>query len=283
MKLNNQQILLDGDWIVYMSCMAVEYGLEEHVEPRFEDVLKVFDYKLKEIQKYVETDKPPILYYTGKNNYRIKLATSKPYKGNRKQEKPFHYNNLKNYLELNYETLTVDTVEADDLMAMNQSDKTIIVTVDKDLRQVNGWHFSPEGHNYPSFGPTYVTDDNSYIEWKNPDKKAKGVVGTGWRFFYYQLLIGDSTDNIPGLPGCGPAGAYPNLVDVADEYEAYEVVRDMYRDKCLMADDYLLEQANLLWMVRGLHRDNSPILWHPPLEPDPYSVDYWDSMPEEEV
>lgn len=260
------QILYDGDWACYMSCMAVEYGLEEHINPKFEDVLKVFDYKLKEIMKAVESDKPPIIYYTGKENFRIDLSKTKVYKGNRTDEKPFHYQNLKNYLELNYETYTVDSLEADDLMAMNQTDSTIIVTVDKDLRQVNGWHYSPEGHNFGSFGPAYVTDDNSYIAWKNEEKKAKGCTGTGWKFFYYQLLVGDSVDNIPGLPGAGPAAAYNALVDVDNIEDAYIVVRDMYRDKCLMAGDYLTEQAGLLWMVRELDDKGVPMMWMPPEE-----------------
>lgn len=284
--------LVDGDWILYMACSAVEYPLmkewkEECKEaedkglplppeptPSFEDTVNVLTGKIKEIKRVLKTETIPILFFTGHNNFRKELAVSKTYKGNRPSEKPYFYEDLKGYIEINYPTREEDNLEADDLMAMYQTHEltfkkmdfypkdTCIVTVDKDLRQVNGWHYSPEGHNYPSFGPKFVTDENSYIELSPNGKK---VIGTGWKFFYSQLLTGDTVDNIPGLPLYGPKKAVPLLVDTTTEGEAYELVREAYRDKCLMADDYLLEQARLLWMVRGYDDDGEPEMWFPPM------------------
>ena len=285
--------LIDGDWMLYMACNAVEYSWSERwaeeqgadfdpdeppPTPPFEEIVDVLEHKLKEIRDALNTKAVPIFFFTGHNNFRKTVAKTKAYKGNRDSEKPYHYQNLTNLIEARYPFQRKDDVEADDLMAIYQTQMlysesvggifspTCIVTVDKDLRQVNGWHYSPEGHNFPSFGPTYVTDDNSYIEYKDSEKPAKGLLGTGWKFFYAQLITGDTVDNIPGLPRQGPAKALSLLTPCTTPREAYEVVRDAYRDICIMADDYLLEQAYLLWMVRGYNEDGTPAMWEAPCD-----------------
>ena len=80
----------------------------------------------------------------------------------------------------------VDQLEADDLIGMLVSTGTAIgVTVDKDLRQVPGWHWNPDKEEKP-------------VEISQED---------GDCFFYRQWMTGDSTDNIYGLWKVGPAKA----------------------------------------------------------------------------
>ena len=269
--------LIDGDWIVYMCCQAIEYSCEG--EPKLQDIVDVFDHKIEEIVKTLGgTTEPPIIFYTGQANFRKERATTKVYKGNRKdKERPFHYENLKNYISTKYACLVNPATEADDMMAIWQTQweeckpldhegECIIVTVDKDLRQVNGWHYSPEGHNFPSFGPTFVTDDNSYINLKNPVNPGKGLIGTGYKFFWSQVITGDSVDNIPGLPKAGPKFAYELLKDVDSEYACYEAVKGAYRDVLLNADDCLREQVDLLYMVRELDGGGYPVMYTYPEE-----------------
>jgi len=275
------QPLIDGDWIVYMACNAIEYRLmkewreagevEPEPTPSFDDTVRVLVSRVKEVSKVLGTEMPPLFLFTGKNNFRKEVAKTKVYKGNRKgREKPFHYQNLVNYIEASYATSTIDNVEADDLMAILQTEATsyptCIVTVDKDLRQVNGWHYSPEGANFPSFGPTYVTDDNSYIKWKDPENKKKGLIGTGYKFFYAQLITGDGVDNIPGLPKGGPTLAMQLLEECTTERECFEVVRWEYRGICWDPDTYMKEQIDLLWMIRHFNDDGSIQYWEEPDE-----------------
>lgn len=268
--------LIDGDWILYNCCQAIEYNWEDKAEeqgfdplspPPFHLVRDLFIHKMETIALELQTETAPTLFFTGANNFRKDVAKTKKYKGNRDKEKPFHYEGLKEYIEDNFNTKEVDTLEADDLLAITQTQScgvTIIVSVDKDLRQVDGWHYSPEGYNYPSFGPRYCNKDNSYIQLKDPSNPSKGIIGTGYKFFYCQLLTGDAIDNIPGLPKHGPAKALQILEGCESELACYLAVRDAYRDTCLMADDYLQEQADLLWMVRDLHIDGTPVRWSPP-------------------
>jgi len=277
--------LLDGDWVCYMACAAIEYkwgekqeekGLDPDSTPPFGDIVDVLEFKIKEIKHELETEVDPIIFFSGKKNFREEVAITKVYKGNRVQEKPFHYQNLKNYIEARYDTQVEDTLEADDLMSITQElyerwdgvgadTKSCIVTVDKDLRQVNGWHYSPEGHNFGSFGPRYCTNANTYIEPKDPEKISKGLIGTGYKFFYAQMIIGDTVDNVPGLPRHGPKVALKILADCETERQCYEAVRDAYRDACIMADDYFKEQAYLLWMIRSFNEEGLPVMWEEPV------------------
>jgi 5'-3' exonuclease len=104
------------------------------------------------------------------------------------------------------------------------------------------------------------------------------------RHFYYQLLLGDKTDNIPGLPacteeiidkyglsrhalkGCGEKSAAllmgsPGedlLVTFQVVYECYLSYFDGDVDK---AEEYLTEQGQLLWMIRELDSDDKPVMW----------------------
>jgi 5'-3' exonuclease len=93
--------------------------------------------------------------------------------------------------------------------------------------------------------------------------EKKKLIGTGLRFFYSQLLTGDTVDNIPGLPGCGPVAAHKALAHIDDEIVMFDVVRGMYLSKGF-DDDYLLEQGQLLWMTRERDEKGGPKLWQFP-------------------
>lgn len=266
--------LIDADWIVYMACSAIEYGMDNPAEANFQEIINVLEGRVEELKRILNTNETPIYFFTGADNFRMDIAKSREYKGKRKKEKPYNYKNLVMYIKARYGNITYNKMEADDGMAIYQTDwahnaplnvkqVTVIVTPDKDLRQVEGWHYGPEGWNYPSFGPVFITEDNSYIKLSDDRKK---VIGIGYKFFYAQLLTGDTVDDIPGLPGTGPTGAVKLLANATTKGECFEAVRDAYRDTCMHADEYLTEQANLLWMVREVDKIGGPVLWGPPLK-----------------
>lgn len=205
---------------------------------------------------------PPVEYV---ENFRVEIAKEKEYKGGRKSEKPFHFYNLLAHVLSSYDYRVHEGgLEADDYMCITQyarlSEKdTIICSRDKDLRQCPGFHYSWEVGKQASIGPIWV-DHLGFLE-RRDDKK---IWGTGVKFFYYQLLVGDGVDNIGGVKGKGPAFAYNLLKDVRTERECYELVAEVYvrhhGDEWKTA---ITEQANLLWMVRE-ERDGKPVLWRPP-------------------
>jgi len=94
---------------------------------------------------------------------------------------------------------------------------------------------------------------------KNNITKLKGA---GLLFFYAQIIMGDSVDNYPGIPGSGPKRAYEILEGAKTEYDMYCRVLKAYtqyyinKDKAL---DMLIEQAQLAWMQTEKFE-----LWQPP-------------------
>jgi hypothetical protein len=265
--------LIDADVLLYECSAVAEYPKDEPIKS-FNFVEEVFLNRVREICLAVEATEEPLLYITGKGNFREEVAVTKPYKGTRKEEKPFHYKNLLWYLRSLPNCIEVEGMEADDAMAIEQHRNhiicpvsgltdiktTVICTRDKDLRMVSGWHYGWECGRQPEFMLQWV-DELGKLELVNGKIK-----GTGLRFFYSQLLTGDTVDNIPGLKGVGPVAAYEALKDCEDERELYEAVCRMYEEK--LGDDYdcyLREQAHLLWMVRELDEDDNPVMWRAPI------------------
>ena len=230
----------------------------------FDYVAEHIDSKIRNICASVQATKDPILYLTGKGNFRIELAKSKPYKGVR-GERPYHYKNAMVYLE-SLGAVVAEGLEADDLMSIEQTarpEETVICTRDKDLRQVPGWHYGWEHGLQPEF-ELQLVDEIGDIQLVKDNKK---IEGTGLKFFYAQLIVGDGVDNIPGLPRGGPALAYKLLANTNTEGEMFNAVREAYRKKLGdEADEYLLEQARLLWMVRELDEEGKPVMWRFPDE-----------------
>jgi len=280
--------LIDADITLFESS-SVGTDKETGVHHSFEYVEAVFLNKIQEILTAVGATEYT-LFLTGEGNFREEIATVKPYKGTRVNEKPFHYSNLKAYILSLPQGVLVEGMEADDALAIEQTKdwiqlfgskpnwrehskvcNTVICTRDKDLRQVPGWHYGWEMGAQPEFIMSYVEPlgelhlVTSGGEDGRPLKKK--LFGTGTRFFYSQMLTGDTVDNIPGLPGVGIVKAFNALTLCKTERELYDVVEGMYQDHYGEEDweNMLNEQAYLLWMVRELTADGKPVMWTKPI------------------
>ena len=265
--------LIDAD-ITLFEASSIGTDKETGTHHSFDYVEAVFLNKIQEILTAVEaTDYT--LFLTGKNNFRKEIATVKPYKGTRVNEKPFHYNNLKAYILSLPQGEIAEGMEADDALAIAQTEalangkQTIICTRDKDLRQVEGLHYGWEMGAQPEFSPQYI-DCLGTIELITRLKedgrvKDRKIKGTGSKFFYSQVVTGDTVDNIPGLPGAGAVKAYDATVDATTDLEMYNNVLELYTAKYEEeAEERLTEQAYLLWMVRELDEDGFPVMWVKP-------------------
>lgn len=258
--------LIDADILLYQSAFAGQDRDTGEIHS-FDYVAENFESNVEMIKRAVEADEA-ILYLTGPNNFRFNIAKTKPYKGTRQEEKPYHYKNLRFYIEALPNAVVTDGYEADDAMCIEQykrleSQDTIICSRDKDLRMCPGWHYGWEHGGQPEFFPTYVSPLGEIT--LSEDKKK--IKGTGLKFFYSQLITGDSVDNIPGLPKGGPVLAALTLADAVNEQEMCERVATLYHAK--LGDnwyEYFLEQAQLLWMVREVDENNIPIMWRPPID-----------------
>lgn len=256
------QPLVDADVLVYECGFAAEASREGEIPP-FEVAMDMLDSRVANICAMVDATSPPVMYLTGKGNFRYDIAKRTPYK-ERVGKKPFHYHNLKAYIKGRYIYVESKGMEADDEMALEQtrrSGDTIICTRDKDLRAVPGWHYGWELGNQASFGPSIVEEFGKL----NLSHDRKSLKGEGVLFFYAQCLVGDRVDSIPGLGGCGAVGAFNILSGCATTQEAYRAVLEAYRGQYGdNAEDELLEQGRLLWMTRYLDEWGNPVLWELP-------------------
>ena len=205
-------------------------------------------------------------YFTNGPTFRDQIAVSKPYKGTRTTPKPWHFKNLYYYMLCVFDCKEELGLEADDLMAIAHTltpDTTIICSRDKDLRQVPGWLYSWEIGKQAEFGPTYITEVGS-LDW---NQQKNRLTGTGYLFFCAQLIMGDSTDNIPGLPGHGPKAAWNLLRRHEGDTKAEHIldtVKQAYSSNYKEGytwQEYFTEQAQLLWMIRELDKDGQPVMW----------------------
>lgn len=218
-----KELLIDADFLIYSIGFASEEDSEKFAKSRLVETLEDLVYIYLKADSYEA-------FLTGKNNYRYEIAKTQPYKGNRKDAtKPKHYDALRECMITRLGAVIVDGQEADDEVAIRMSkepDKYLLVGVDKDLRQIPGWHHNPQK------GLTeYI---NEFMAYKS---------------FCTQMLTGDRVDNIPGLEGIGPKKAEKALADAKTVEELLAAVWKIYQEK-EHGLEYLTEQGQLLWLRR---------------------------------
>jgi 5'-3' exonuclease len=255
-KLKPKKVLIDGDLHCYDIPYAAESGLEEGVSPSLDYCMLAFESRLERILEATGCTEY-VIYLTGKGNFRENLATIKPYKGNR-SGKPKLYKLMREWLQFKFQAEVIHGMEADDKLAIEQKGDTVICSRDKDLRMVEGWHYGYQCGKQPEFKLKWI-DKLGYLE-RNDKGKVKGG---GLMFFYLQMLTGDTTDNIQGVPKVGDVKAYNILKDCTTEQEMFSLVYQEYvkgygEDN---AREAMLENGNLLWMVTELDSDGNPLYW----------------------
>lgn len=258
--------LIDADILRYEIGFAAETGWQGDQTPPFDYVAHLLDLRIANIMEETKSDSYCLFLSKGKS-FRNDVAQTKVYKGTRKEHKPYHFKNLTAYIKGLKTNMVASNIEADDLMCIIQTqemkqnkDATIICSRDKDLRQMNGWVYSWELGRQPGFGP-YFVHPPGWLKLDRSGKVAK-LVGVGDMFFWAQMLMGDTVDNIGAVKGVGPVGAYELLCTAKTIEDAKMIVVDQYMrrhgDNWVQAIE---EMGQLLWMVRELNEDGSPKLW----------------------
>jgi hypothetical protein len=195
----------------------------------------------------------PVVLIDGDGNFRNQLATIKPYKGQRSiAAKPLKYNEIRQYLLEHHQAQVVYGQESDDQMAILQTRdaaegfRSVIVSVDKDMLQVPGWHLNPNKG------------------FKRISKRA-GLVR-----LYSQCITGDSTDNIGGAYKFGPAKALPIIRECKTEKQMWEATVGCYQASLDKFGDHYngltpVEAATENMRLVYLRREPDE-LWLPPTE-----------------
>ena len=215
----------------------------EHIFHSAKNMLKTACNRIKEKFGYYVH---PVVLIDGDGNFRSRLATIAPYKGTRSvHAKPLMYNDLREYLLTAWDAEVVYDQETDDEMAIRQGKDTIIVSIDKDMLQVPGWHY-------------------------NPNKGFKHISSAeGELRLYVQAATGDTVDNIKGVYKIGPKKARAEFDVGMSELEKwsrlvclYDASIDRYGSdhyRGLAAHEAALENMRLVYLRREPGE-----LWTPP-------------------
>lgn len=236
----NKIALLDADYIKYIVCSRrhkeillekKEDGVELHQkEEKIISLTK--DYLSENI--FGKISDPILFCFSGKsyNTFRNYVCFTKEYKAKRNYDENYEgesADSLKvmKYIMNNYVSLLFDDLEADDIVAALQDENTYIISKDKDLKQVPGLHYD------------FKTNKTYEI---TKEEAAYNLA--------YQLLIGDSTDNIPGLPKYGPKKAEAFLSAITKPRDYILHVLKLYQDNygVFIGTDMFTENWNLVKM-----------------------------------
>jgi hypothetical protein len=189
--------------------------------------------------------------------WRYVIATQQPYQGHRDgSTRPKNWEQLRDFLE-SYKGLAFTpkiwgTREADDGICLHTKllafGRAVVAMKDKDSQMFDGCiHL-----DWDTYEMTEVPKGTYEIE-----NSTGRLFGSKW--FWVQLLAGDSADKIPGLPqilshtgkmvDCGMARAKNALCMTHDDPTAFDVVCKHYAH--FYKEDWadrLVEQMGLLWM-----------------------------------
>lgn len=233
--------LIDGDILVYRMGFASEDETESITAIRTNDAIHniLNAFQTKDFEIYLSDGTV--------NTFRFKIWDQ--YKANRiNAVKPKHYEFIKLLLIKKWGAIITPEQEADDALGINQTENTVICTIDKDLDQIAGHHFNFVQNKY------YLVEEFEADRW-----------------FYMQLLMGDKTENVDGIYGIGPIKASKILAPCGSEEEMYTETLQAYRT--------WLKTANPLWgeeQEQNLHslvlrngqllriRRKADEIWQPP-------------------
>ena len=216
--------LLDGDILAYRCAAASEETDEEICLLRLDRAIREVIYVTESVVYDV--------FLSGEDNFRYKIFPE--YKAHRKDVvKPKWLQQCREYLVTNWNARMAHGCEADDLLGLNQTEDTIICSIDKDLLQIPGKHYN------------FVKNEFTTIN----------EIG-GLRNFYHQLIMGDRSDGIPGVAGLGDKKASRMLEGTETEQEMFDICRRAYNNDALMytygACLWIWRRENDIWNIDKL-------------------------------
>jgi DNA polymerase-1 len=240
--------LIDGDLLCYRVSALFDETVDFGPGGSFryldnEAALKAANGEINDLADAIGADAVLVCLSDAKENFRKALYGR--YKSHRPSEKPPLVYAIRDALATEWPTIIVPRLEADDVMGLLSTNhildvsghpafwkgvkSRVIVSCDKDMRTIPGALY-------------------------NPLRADEGVVDVPLveadRWFFTQVLTGDSCDNYPGCPRVGPKSKYVAALQTLDDPRLmWEVVVSAFIDKGLTEDDAIL-QARMARILR---------------------------------
>jgi DNA polymerase-1 len=247
-------LLIDADIVTYANARKGQrtYDFETDGDPAvclddIEVVQASAEREITNLMAKFETEDVILCYTDTDGNFRKQVLPT--YKAGR-PPKPLHYYPLRDWLSAKYRTYLKPKLEGDDIMGILATHPTlvpgekIIVSIDKDMRQIPGRLYNP-----------------------GKDVMVKITPEEGQHFHYTQMLTGDPVDVYKGCPGVGPKRA-AEWLKASDITQAtpWQCVVAAYAEKGLTEADALVQArvSKILQHSDYNFRKKEPILWNPP-------------------
>jgi len=278
--MSNKTTIVDADTVVYAACSVCEYaedllGWEMYTEEEMleiqdtpgydeaehciwkidiEQAVQHSEKKLLEIKAATNTNKME-LYFTEGRNFRYDVFPM--YKANRKRTRyPQGMGVVKRALLEKYKGKICTTYEADDIcvtLVMASPEKYILACVDKDLIG-----------SVPHRVFNYYSSIHYNIDMKWVETSARDA----YQFPYKQCLMGDSTDNIQGVPGIGPKKAEKALEGLVTPCDMWKAVVKLFKSKKLTVKDAIMTMrlVHMQQLIPDGEGDYIVNLWQPPCD-----------------
>lgn len=251
-------LIVDADHISYRAAASCSPTKSKPFQEDLNEALWRLDTMVEQlVLAYNDPDME--FYISGEGNWRYAIYPE--YKANRKNTVPPQWlQECRERLVMQYKARIVNDREVDDMCGIrmsqeaNNMNKVVCASLDKDLRQVPGYHYKWQTNHMGSIKP------------------AEEVLVSpldGLRNFYKQVITGDAADHIPAFDNkfrtATPQFVQKLLVplqDMTEEGEMWEHIKDIYSEQVSWADDWLTvaeRNASVLY-VQKYEEDK----WTPP-------------------
>lgn len=263
--------LIDADILVYESAYrsqsAIEWDPGEFTtQASMPEAQADFESCVESILKKTGSSRAILALSDHRREANFRRAVWSGYKAGREAKlgtgRPMLYSALREWIRGKFDVRQKPGIEADDTLGILMTgkinglppvDKRVLCSIDKDLDTVHGLHFN----------------------WRKAEQGVYLVTTrAAFRNLMVQTLIGDKTDNYPGIPGIGPKRADAILVqldglpllDEDYEIEAWRLVVKAYERAGLTAEDALIQArcARILQAEDWDFETNTVRLWEPP-------------------
>jgi DNA polymerase I len=242
--------LIDTEVYLYRAAAAAEVEAEWSTDDwtylcRHGDAQATFQDAIGEIRDTLP-DHQPVLVFSDRVSFRYGVWPQ--YKANRKKyRKPAGYRQLVEWVSKaaparGWEVVRLPDIEGDDVLGVLYEEGDVIASTDKDMLTLPGLHL--RGGEIQEVS-RLEADLN----------------------FYAQVLTGDTSDNYPGCPGCGPVAAQKALAGCTAEMQMWDAVLKAYEKKGY-GEAYVIAQARCARILRAGEYDlagGAPLLWTPPV------------------
>lgn len=278
---------IDADFLAYQSSYEKDGEQKSLADMQHNCSVAVETMRKLAAAQYVHLHLTP---GTSDKGSRYEIAIQKEYQGNRKDKpKPRYLHMMREWMGNHFPATLHQFCEADDGMSSAQykarmvepygGKGSIICSKDKDLDMVPGLHLDWDT------GEIKDTESDFGTIWLDDSKSSTKLKGLGQKFFWAQMLMGDTADNIQGLPfvmnehmskpkKVGPVITYSLLCDIDSNKDAFLFVKSLYEKtghyigykhwktgEDVPWQTVFASEMRLLWMRRDKDNKDDVLLW----------------------